>query len=120
MAVSKLDRRAMDSPDETRRPAKATIQVSNIGGHSIGRFTMEPGWSWAESVKPIVGTEHCEKSHVGYCVSGEMEVWTTQGDRVRIVGGDAYTIPPGHDARIVSDEPFVGLEWESAETYAKS
>ena len=33
--------------------------------------------------------------------------------------GDAYVIEPGHDAWVVGDEPFVGYEFQSAETYAK-
>ena len=32
---------------------------------------------------------------------------------------EAYVIMPGHDAWVVGDEQFVGLEFQSAETYAK-
>jgi len=33
--------------------------------------------------------------------------------------GDAYNIPPGHDAWIVGDDTFIGLEFKSADSYAK-
>jgi hypothetical protein len=33
--------------------------------------------------------------------------------------GDAYTIPPDHDAWVEGDEPFVGIEVMSAEQFAK-
>ena len=35
--------------------------------------------------------------------------------------GDAYVIEPGHDAWIVGDEPFVGVDVsvETVETFAK-
>src|SRR6266571_3210413 len=101
--------RSLDQPDETRRPDLATVQVVNLGEYSIGRFTFQPGWSWAGSIKPIVGTAHCEKQHVGYCVSGRMNVWLTDGTKIAVGPGEAYVIPPGHDAEIVGDEAFVGI-----------
>jgi quercetin dioxygenase-like cupin family protein len=115
----KLETRSHDKPDEVRRPKDATVEVVNLGPHSIGRFTFKPGWSWASSIKPVAGTEHCEKTHVGYCVSGQMETWMTDGSRITIRAGDSYTIPPGHDAEVAGHEPFVGIEFSSAASYAK-
>jgi quercetin dioxygenase-like cupin family protein len=115
----KLEARSHDTPDEVRRPQNATVEVVNLGPQTIGRFTFQPGWSWDSSIRPVVGTEHCEKTHVGYCVSGQMETWMTDGRRITICAGESYTIPPGHDARVVGDEPFVGVEFSSAATYAK-
>src|SRR5207237_2399721 len=66
--VSKLEARSHDNPDETRKPEKATVEVNNLGDYSIGRFTFQPGWTWESSIKPVAKTEHCEKTHVGYCV----------------------------------------------------
>ena len=71
--VSKLEARSHDNPDETRKPDKATVEVNNLGDYSIGRFTFQPGWTWESSIKPVAKTEHCEKTHVGYCVSGRLE-----------------------------------------------
>ena len=51
--VSKLEARSHDSPDETRRPDKATVEVNNLGDHSIGRLTFQPGWTWSSSFKPV-------------------------------------------------------------------
>jgi quercetin dioxygenase-like cupin family protein len=90
-----------------------------LGDFSIGRFRFEPGWTWAGSVKPVAGTEHCEKNHVGYCVSGQLEVWTVAGQNATIKEGASYTIPPVHDAKVIGDQPFVGVEFASAATYAK-
>lgn len=117
--VTKLEARSYDNPDETRTPPKAKVQINNLSGHAVGRFTFEPGWTWAESVKPIAGTDHCQLTHVGYCTSGTLEVWTPGGEKATIRSGEAYSIPPGHDARVVGNEPFVGIEFESADTYAR-
>lgn len=115
----KLEVRSHNQPDETRTPKNATVEVVNLGSHSIGRFTFKPGWTWADSIKPVAGTDHCEKTHVGYCVAGEMQVWLKDGTKATVKAGDSYTIPPGHDAEIIGNESFVGIEFSSAATYAK-
>ena len=61
----KLEARSHYQPDEVRRPKDATVEVVNLGGHSIGRFTFQPGWTSAGSIKPVAGTDHCEKT-VGF------------------------------------------------------
>jgi hypothetical protein len=33
--------------------------------------------------------------------------------------GDAYLIAPGHDAWVLGEEPFVGIEFSSAAEFAK-
>ena len=70
-------------------------------------------------MKPIVGTERCEAHHVGYVVSGRMHVVDAGGTGTEIGAGEAYDIAPGHDAWIIGDDPFVGLEFASAASYAK-
>ena len=110
-----------DSPDETRTPPKTKVDVVRIGGTSVGRFAFEPGWRWSECVKPVVGTDSCQVRHVGVVQSGRMGVRHDDGTEVEIGAGDAYVIEPGHDAWVVGDEGFVGLEFEqrAAEEYAK-
>jgi hypothetical protein len=48
-----------------------------------------------------------------------MEVEHDDGSKANLRPGVAYVIEPGHDAWVVGDEPAVGFEFESAETYAK-
>jgi len=116
--VTRLEVKSLDFPDDRRTPDMTTIEVNTLGDYSIGRLTFEPGWSWSGCIKPVVGTEHCEVNHVGYCISGEIEVETIDGTRILITAGDTYTIPPGHDAHVVGDAPFVSLELVSAPIYA--
>ncbi|MFC4520202.1 hypothetical protein [Cupriavidus pinatubonensis] len=42
------------------------------------------------------------------------------GTEKTINAGDSYTIPPGHEAWVEGDQPFVALEVMSADTYAKA
>ncbi len=109
----------MDAPDETRTFENGRVDLVRLGDVAIGRSTFEPGWRWSESVKPIAGTESCEAHHVGYAVSGRLHVVSDGGEEAEVGPGEAYVVMPGHDAWVVGDEPFVGLEFQSAETYAK-
>jgi hypothetical protein len=111
-----------DSPDETRTPAKTRVDVVRLGDTSAARFAFEPGWKWSECVKPVAGTDSCQHRHVGVVQSGRMAVRHDDGTEMEIGPGTAYLIEPGHDAWVVGDEGFVGLEFETraAETYARS
>jgi quercetin dioxygenase-like cupin family protein len=113
--------RSFDSPDETRTPEKTKVEVVRMGNASAARMTFEPGWRWSECVKPLAGTESCQARHVGVVQSGTLHVSHEDGSDQEIRPGDTYVIEPGHDAWVVGDETFVGLEFESraAEEYAR-
>jgi quercetin dioxygenase-like cupin family protein len=119
VAVSRLEAKSHEAPDETRTPPKTRVEVVRLEGFTIGRFTFEPGWRWSECIKPVVGTESCQVSHVGYAVSGRATIRLTDGTEQMISAGQSYTIPPGHDAWVVGDEPFVAIEVMSAEQFAR-
>ncbi len=116
--VSTLQVKSHNSPDEKRRPPMTEVDVVTVDDYTIGRLTFEPGWRWSECIKPIANTESCQNNHLGFCVSGSLEVQTTDGTKATITAGDSYAIPPGHDAWVMGDEPFVGLEFMSAAAYA--
>ncbi len=118
--VTKFEVKSHASPDEVRAPAKTRIEVVQLEGFTIGRFNFEPGWRWSECIKPVVKTDHCQASHVGYAVSGRLTVRMKDGTEKTISAGDSYTIPPGHEAWVEGDQPFIALEVMSADTYAKA
>jgi len=119
--VAGVEVRDFDAPDETRTPEKTTIELVRMGGATVGRMRLEPGWRWSECIKPVVGGEKCRVHHVGLLQSGTMRVVHDDGTEQEIGAGQAYVIEPGHDAWVVGDEPVVGYEFESqaAEEYAK-
>ena len=63
-----VETRDFVSPDETRMPPKTLIELVNLAGGQIGRYTFSPGWKWSECIKPVVNTESCQTEHVGYVV----------------------------------------------------
>jgi quercetin dioxygenase-like cupin family protein len=120
VAVSRLEGKSHNSPDETRTPAKTKVEVVNLEGFTIGRFNFEPGWRWSECIKPVAGTDNCQLSHVGHVLSGTITIRLEDGSEQTMRAGDSYTIPPGHDAWVVGDEPVVALEVMSAAQFAKA
>jgi hypothetical protein len=120
VSVGKLQAKSHNSPDEVRTPDKTRVEVVNLEGFTIGRFNFEPGWRWSGCIKPVVNTDSCQLSHVGYAVSGSLTVRMQDGTEQTIRAGDSYTIPPGHDAWVEGNEPFVGSEIMSADINAKA
>jgi mannose-6-phosphate isomerase-like protein (cupin superfamily) len=118
--VTQLEVKSHNTPDEKRRPDKTEVDIVKVGDYTIARMTFSPGWRWSDSIKPVVQTESCQNNHVGFCVSGALSVETTDGNRISISGGDSYTIPPGHDAWVEGEQPFVGIEFLSAAEFAKA
>jgi quercetin dioxygenase-like cupin family protein len=118
--MAKLEKKSLDQPDETRPVDKGSIEVVELEGATVMRTTFEPGWRWSEGVKPIVGTDSCQVHQVGYVISGRMHVRMDDGEELEIGPGDVLQIPPGHDAWIVGDEPYVGLDFQGGAEYAKT
>ena len=78
-----VEKRAFDSPDETRTPDKTRVDVVHLGGTTAARFAMEPGWSWSACVKPVAGTT------------------------IKILGDDGIELPSGETGRIFVAGPLL-------------
>jgi len=118
--VAPLQRQSFDKPVEVRRFPNGHIDVVELGDTVIGRFVLEPGWRWSRDVGPIAGTATCQYHHVGVVISGVMQVEMDDGTMIHLGPDVAFEIPPGHDAEIVSDEPWVALDFAGTRTFAQS
>jgi hypothetical protein len=112
--------KSLEKPDERRDFPKGHVDVVQLGGHSIGKSHLEPGWRWSESVKPVVGTELCEVPHVGYVAAGRIAVRMKDGSEFEIGPGETYALTEPHDAWVVGNETFEGVEFESLQDYARA
>ena len=97
------------------------MQIATVTDFKVARLLLQPGWKWSEHVKPLAQTDSCQVRHTGYVVSGQMKVVMDDRSEADLGPGDAYVIEPGHDAWIVGNEPFVGVDVsvETVETFAK-
>ena len=111
-----------ESPDETREFPNGRGAIVRLATGSAAEAWMQPGWKWSESLKSIAGTESCQMHHVGYCLGGALHVVQDDGTELDIGPGSVYEIEPGHDAWVVGDDVFNGLEFQSktAQEYGKS
>jgi len=116
-AMPRLQRRSFTEPEETRSFPHGTLRIVALDQTVLGEYRMEPGWRWSTAVKPIVGTTHCQHTHVGYAIEGHLHVVMKDGTTLDIRAGDAYEIPPGHDAWVVGDAPYLGIEFSGARTF---
>ena len=72
--MAKTERKHFENPDEVREFPKGRMELVQIGGVTIGRAVLEPGWRWATSVQPIAKTKSCEAPHFQYHVSGVLRI----------------------------------------------
>ena len=117
--MGSLEKKSFDSPDETRTPDKTTVELINLGGTTVGRYTFQPGWRWSECIKPVAKTDSCQVDHVGYVVQGRLHIAHDDGTEAEAGPGDVYHVPPGHDAWVEGDEAFIAVEFQGAADYAK-
>jgi class 3 adenylate cyclase len=96
------------------------IEVVELDDRVVGRLTYEPGWRWSVDVKPIAGTNSCQFHHVGVTLGGRVRVQMEDGVELEIGPGDVFEIPPGHDAWVVGDEPWVSVDFEAMRTYGRA
>ena len=108
-----------DKTDETRPFEKGRAEVVEVSGLTVMRGTFEPGWSWSGCIKPVVGGESCQVAHKWYVVSGRMKMRMDDGTEFEWRAGDVGVIPPGHDAWVDGDEPFVFIDFEGGDIFAK-
>lgn len=108
--MSSIVRKNLTQPDQLRTVENGQVELVNVGGVTFTRATLQPGWSWSGSIKPIAKTHSCQIHHVGHVISGYMVVRMDNGDEIEYGPGDVYDIPPGHDAWVVGDETYVGID----------
>ena len=116
MISRNLDRK----PDDVRKFTNGKVDLANLGETVIGRITLQPGWKWSNDVKQIVNTNSCQLPHTQYVISGSLRVRMDDGTEQEFGPGDAMYVPPGHDAWVVGNQPFVAVDFTGMKEYAAS
>src|SRR5437879_946381 len=115
--ISNLER------DGENRPfaAHGHAVLGSAGGLTLLRGEFEPGWRWSTDIAPLAGTSSCQTRHLGYVISGTMQVRMDDGAEITIRAGDLFDLPAGHDAWVLGDEPCVMVDYSADATrYARS
>ena len=106
--------------DEVREFPKGRLELVHVGGATVGRAILQPGWRWSTSVKPIAKTRSCEAPHFQYHLSGVIHIVMDDGTELDCRAGDVSMVPPGHDAWVVGHEPAVIVDFQGMVDYAKA
>jgi mannose-6-phosphate isomerase-like protein (cupin superfamily) len=109
--ILKLTKKNFSSPDVVRRCGHGKLELATIEDSTLARVTLQPGWKWSESVQPMANTESCLVHHSQYVISGRLKVAMDDGSQTELEPGDFASIPPGHDAWVVGNEPFVCIDF---------
>ena len=115
--MPRLQRKSFSSPDVIRALGTGYVDVVSLDETMVGKASFPPGWRWSIDAKPIARTASCQIRHLGVCLTGTMRAACDDGTEMDIHTGDAYEIPPGHDAWIIGDVMFTAIEFASARTY---
>lgn len=119
IAKEKAEWKGFEKADEVRTFPKGKLELMKIGGATIGRATLDPGWRWSTSVQPIAKTKSCEAPHFQYHVAGTLKVAMDDGTEFECRPGNISYLPSGHDAWVVGNEPVVIVDFQGMKEYAK-
>lgn len=119
MTTQPFEHTNFDKADEVRSGDNWKLELLNLAGDAqVGRMTLQPGWRWTNDVKPVAGTDLCMAPHQQYQISGRIHVQMEDGTEIDGVPGDIMSLPPGHDAWVLGDEPVVAVDWQGASVWA--
>ncbi|MCC6751877.1 MAG: cupin domain-containing protein [Deltaproteobacteria bacterium] len=113
------EQKSLFKPDEVRTFEKGRMELVRIGGGVVGRAVLEPGWRWSEHIKPLAHTEWCEAPHFQYHIAGTLHVKMADGTEFDAKPGQVTSLPAGHDAWVVGNEPVILVDWSGATHWAE-
>jgi len=88
------------------------MDIARVGAGRVKRTVYPVGFHWAEHIKPSVGTDQCMHAHVGFLASGQIEIRFPDGCKREFTAPQVVEIEPGHDGRVLGDEPAVVIEFD--------
>jgi hypothetical protein len=118
--MQSTEHRSFAAPDETREFPNGRAEILRVGEAEVGRLVFEPGWRWSTDLRSIAGTDSCQAPHFQYHVTGRLAIRMDDGTEFIAGPGDVTSLPSGHDAWVIGDEPVTVVDWFGASNYAKS
>jgi class 3 adenylate cyclase len=118
--MARLQRKLLSNPDEVRTFDNGRLEIFSLDDIDVGRTVFQPGWRWSTDVKPIAGTALCMYHHVGIALAGRLHVEMEDGLSLEIAPDMAFEIPPGHDAWVIGDEPWITIDFAGMRSFGRS
>jgi hypothetical protein len=112
--VTRYERKDFNAPDEVRTFARGRLEYISLRGTVLGRLVLEPGWRWSDSIGRLVDTAWCDAPHFQYHAAGRIRIVSADGEEFEAGPGEVTSLPPGHDAYVVGDDPVVIVDFFAA------
>ena len=109
--MSRVEVRDLGEPEAVVSYPLGTSNQVRLAQTVITRHVLQPGWSWEEHARPLVGTASCGLYHRGVVLSGRMGVRTDEGEQLVIGPNQVFDLPPGHVTWVEGDEELVMVDW---------
>lgn len=116
--MAEIQRKSLRNPDETQTFPHGVSYEVHLGELTVARNIHEPGWHWAEHVRPIVGGTSCRYRHTGVVLRGRIRWRLDDGTELEFGPDDVFDVPAGHDAWVIGDEPFETIDWVGSHRWA--
>jgi mannose-6-phosphate isomerase-like protein (cupin superfamily) len=98
--------------DVRRDVGGVRLEVGRAGNGRVKRMIYPPGFKWSTDIRPHVETDYCMHAHVGFLVSGRIDVIYADGCVEVYEGPQIVAVAPGHDGHVVGKEPAVLIEFD--------
>ena len=115
----RLAKKNLGRPDKITEFPHGRLEHVSLEDTALARITLQPGWKWSQDVRPQAKTETCQSHHIQYILSGRLMIAMDDGMKPELEPGDFVFIPPGHDAWVVGDEPFIAVDFSGLKEYVK-
>ena len=88
------------------------LDIVPAGTARVKRSIYPADFHWARDIKPLVGTETCMHAHIGFLARGRIHMTFPDGCTLDYVAPQVIVIEPGHDGRVVGEEPAIVIEFD--------
>jgi hypothetical protein len=88
------------------------VDVVRTGNSRVKRLVYPAGFRWSRDIKPLVNTELCEHTHVGFLAAGHLTIQYADGVLEEYIAPQVVAIAPGHDGWVVGEEPAVLIQFD--------
>lgn len=79
----------------------------------LNELTVKPGWKWSTHQQPLEKTHLCMRMHNLLVTSGSMVIKFKDGSEHTMMPNDVVHLSPEHDAWVLGEKPFVGIDLDS-------
>ena len=118
--MGKIEVKDLSAPDEVITFERGISHQVRIGGTIVSRDIHQPGWTWWDHIRPIVGTKSCQFHHRGVVLSGRMGVRSDEGEELVIGPNSVFEIAPGHNAWVEGEEDVVTFDFAGSAGWASA